>query len=80
MNHNGQVSSLSKVEWTEEHQTALQELIEHLISPPIMAYPDPSLPYLLHVDACQKGHGAVLYQRQEGKFRVIANGSRTLNS
>ena len=67
-NHNGQVSSSSKVEWTEEHQTALQELIKHLISPPIMAYPDPSLPYILHVDACQKGLGAVLYQRQEGKL------------
>eukprot|EP00795_Rhopilema_esculentum_P009111 gene9111-16770_t len=66
------------IEWTEEHQTALQELIKHLISPPIMAYPDPSLPYILHVDACQKGLGAVLYQRQEGKLRVIAYGSRTL--
>ena len=77
-NHNGQVSSSSKVEWTEEHQTALQGLIKHLISPPIMAYPDPSLPYILHVDACQKGLGTVLYQRQKGKLRVIAYGSRTL--
>ena len=76
--NNGQVSSSSKVEWTAEHQTALQELIKHLTSPPIMAYPDPSLPYILHVDACQKGLGAVLYQRQEGKLRVIAYGSRTL--
>ena len=36
--NNGQVSSSSKVEWTEEHQTALQELIKHLTSPPIMAH------------------------------------------
>ena len=43
-----------------------------------MAYPDPSLPYILHVDACQKGLRAVLYQRQEAKLRVIAYGSRTL--
>ena len=76
--HNGQVSSSSKVEWTGEHQVALQELIKHSTSPPIMAYPDPSLPYILHVDASQKGLGAVLYQRQEGKLRVIAYGSRTL--
>ena len=55
--HNGQVSSSSKIDWTEEHQTALQELIKHLTSPPIMAYPYPSSPYILHVDACQKGLG-----------------------
>ena len=76
--HNGQVSSSPKGKRIEEHQTALQELIKHLTSPPIIAYPDPSLPYLLHVDARQKGLGAVLYRRQEGKLRVIAYASRTL--
>lgn len=34
---------------------------------------------MLHMDASAEGLGAVLYQRQEGKLRVIANGSRTLS-
>ncbi len=43
-----------------------------------MAYPDFKKPYVLHVDASEEGLGAVLYQRQGGKLRVVGYGSRTL--
>ena len=43
-----------------------------------MAYPNFSDPFVHHTDASESGLGAVLYQRQQGKLRVIAYGSRTL--
>uniref|UniRef100_A0A672H4E2 Gypsy retrotransposon integrase-like protein 1 n=1 Tax=Salarias fasciatus TaxID=181472 RepID=A0A672H4E2_SALFA len=49
-----------------------------LTNPPVLAYPDFELPFVLHTDASDKGLGAVLYQNQNGKLRVIGYGSRTL--
>lgn len=43
-----------------------------------MAYPRFEDPFILHIDASEQGLGAVLYQRQDGKLRVIGYGSRTL--
>ena len=43
-----------------------------------MAYPDFEKPFVLHADASNDGLGAVLYQHQDGKLRVIAYASRTL--
>ena len=43
-----------------------------------MAYPRFEDPFILHIDASEQGLGAVLYQRQEGRLRVIGYGSRTL--
>ena len=44
-----------------------------------MAYPNFTDPFILHTDASGTELGAVLYQRQKGVLRVIANGSRTLS-
>ena len=44
-----------------------------------MAYPDYQLPFVLHTDSNSEGLGAVLYQRQEGKLRVIAYASRSVS-
>lgn len=49
-----------------------------LANPPILGYPYYDLPFVLHTDASNEGLGAVLYQRQSGKMRVIGYGSRTL--
>ncbi|RXN26489.1 Retrovirus-related Pol poly from transposon [Labeo rohita] len=75
---NVQLPSRTPIEWKEEHQTILCRLVEALTTPPILAYPDFDLPFTLHTDGSEKGLGAVLYQRQAGKMRVIGYGSRTL--
>ena len=67
------------VDWTEECQSALDTLIESITTAPIMAYPDFSEEFILHTDASTLGLGCILYQKLEGKMRVIAYGSRTLN-
>ena len=74
-----QLPSSHKVEWKEIHQKVLEILLDKLVNLPIMAYPDFSKPFLLHTDASQEGLGAVLYQQQQDKLRVIAYASRTLN-
>lgn len=73
-----QLSSHTPIEWKEEHQQVLEHLVDMLMTPPVLAYPNYDQPYTLHTDASQKGLGAVLYQHQDGKLRVIAYGSRTL--
>ena len=67
-----------RVTWTEEHQKRLDILINQLTSPPVMAFPDFTKPFVLHTDASQEGLGAVLYQEQDGKLRVLGYASRTL--
>ena len=74
-----QVSSRRPILWNQEHQTALEDLIDSLTSSPILAYPQFDQPYVLHTDASKDGLGAILYQRQEGKMRVITYASRTLS-
>ena len=64
--------------WKEEHQTAFEQLIQALTSPPILAYPDYSSPFLLRIDASYEGLGAVLCQEQNGVVKVIAYASRGL--
>ena len=73
------VPSSKPVVWKDQHQGALEELLAHLTSPPILGFPDYNQPYVLHTDASQEGLGAVLYQRQDGKLRVIEYGSRSLS-
>lgn len=66
------------IPWTEHHQKVLTSLIDKLIEPPILGYPEMTQPFVLHTDASQDGLGAVLYQRKNGKTVVIGYGSRTL--
>ena len=53
-------------------------LIHRLASPPVMAFPDFTKPFVLHTDGSQEGLGAILYQEQDGKLRVLGYASRTL--
>ena len=64
--------------WGQEQQKAFTALIEKLTSPPILAFPDYTRSFTLHIDASNKGLGAVLYQQHDDKERVIAYASRGL--
>ena len=76
---NGQAAPRSQITWSEEHTKALNDLIDCLTSDPVMAYPDFTKEFTVHVDASQEGLGAVLYQQQKnGQQAVIAYGSRSL--
>ena len=75
-----QLPSRTPVGWAAKHQQALEQLISLLVSPPILGYPDFNLPFVLHTDASDQGLGAILYQHQDGKLRVIGYGSRTLTA
>ena len=76
----GQVSSREPVNWTSEHQAAIDKLISAISNPPVMAYPQYTQPFILHTDASEQGLGAALYQKQAGQLRVIAYGSRALTA
>ena len=69
----------NSVEWSDAAEEAFQTLIAKCTEAPILAYADFNLPFELHIDASGIGLGAVLYQTQEGKKRVIAYASRTLS-
>ena len=64
--------------WGEKQQSAFNQIVEKLTSPPILAYADFSKPFIVNTDASSEGLGAVLYQVQEGYERVIAYASRGL--
>lgn len=64
--------------WSEREMEAFETIKEKLTSPPVLGYADYSKPFVLHTDASAKGLGAVLYQEQEGKLKVIAYASRGL--
>ena len=49
------------------------------MEPPVLAYPQFDQPYVLLTDAFKDDLGAIRYQQQEGKMRVIAYASRTLS-
>ena len=76
--HGTQAQSNRTICWTQEHQGVLERRLDCLGNPPILGYPDYSLPFVLHTDASNDGLGAVLYQRQSGIMRVKGYGSRTL--
>ncbi len=66
--------------WSPECQVAFQKLKHALTSPPILAFPNFKLPFLLETDASSFGLGAILSQNQsDGSVRMVAAGSRTLS-
>jgi transposase InsO family protein len=65
--------------WDDVHQRAFDTLIDLCCSAPVLAYADFTSSFELHTDASGIGLGAVLYQNQDGKERVIAYASRGLS-
>lgn len=64
--------------WTPECDDAFFSLKLALTEPPVVAYPNFALPFLLYTDASQNSIGSVLAQVQDRKERVIAYASHTL--
>ena len=50
-------------EWTTECENAFQTLKQKLVTSPILAFIDYSLPFELHTDASTKGLGYILMQK-----------------
>jgi len=66
--------------WTEECEAAFQELKKNLMTPPILARPDFSKPFIMHTDASTLGVGAILGQKDDkGREQVVCYRSRGLN-
>lgn len=72
------VNKKTPLKMTKEAQLAFLQLKEKLMSPPVLAFADFTLPFELHIDASAQGLGAILYQHQEGKLHVISYASRGL--
>ena len=77
-NQSKRVAKKTLINWSEAAQSAFEILKELCINAPILAFPDYKLPFILHTDSSTEGLGAVLYQKQEGKLRVIAYASRSV--
>ena len=67
------------IEWSDTADAAFEHLKAMCVSTPILANPDYQLPFTLHTDSSTDGLGAVLYQKQNGKLRVIAYASRSVS-
>lgn len=65
--------------WTAKCEEAFETLKKRLISAPILAHPDFSLPFILDTDASDHAIGAVLSQRIGKVEKVVAYASRSLS-
>ena len=61
-----------KFEWTAKQQSAFDKLKSAMQSGPVLALPDPKLPFVVHVDASGFATGAVLQQDQGKGLQPIA--------
>ena len=69
----------TQFKWTDTCEKAFNNLKVALTGPDIMGYPRDDSPFILDTDACDVSIGAVLSQIQDGRERVVAYASRTLN-
>ena len=65
--------------WSVDRQNAFERLKHCLITTPVLAHPDFTKPFILDTDASGTAIGAVLSQVQDGREKVIAFASRSLN-
>ena len=68
-----------KFDWTAASSEAFHILKEHLITAPVLAYPQVEGQYILDTDASGFALGVVLSQVQDGVERVVAYASKSLN-
>ena len=68
-----------KFQWQEQHQQAFDALRQHMISAPVLAYPDTDSTFILDTDASANRLGAVVSQDQDREEKVIAYWSKALS-
>ena len=78
-NQSKRAAKKTYIEWSDAADTAFEQLKVMCVSTPILAYPNYQLPFTLHTDSSTDGLGAVLYQKQDGKMRVIVYASRSVS-
>jgi hypothetical protein len=66
--------------WGKDQQNSFDQLKTELLSAPILAHPNYTLPMIILPDACGMGIGAVLSQKVNGKEHPLAYASRLLTS
>ena len=66
-------------DWTPQCQAAFDKLKQKLISASVLAYPDPSKPFLLDCDCSGFALGSVLSQTHDGQEHPVAYYSHTLS-
>ena len=68
------------IKYNEDCEESFQKLKQLCSSTPILTYADYSKPFKLHIDACNLGLGAFLYQTSDnGIDRIIAYTNRSLS-
>lgn len=66
--------------WSNDQQIAFEKLKMHLMTPPILAYPNFEKPFVVYTDASTFALGSILSQKGDDKREhVIAYASRSLN-
>ncbi len=64
--------------WHQACSDTFNKILHCLTNAPVLAFVDPSKPYILHVDASRDGLGAVLNQEHPEGLRTVAFASRKL--
>jgi len=64
--------------WEEEHQKAFEELKEKITSQPVLSLPRRERKFRVETDASGHAIGEVLSQEEDGKWKLIAFLSRTI--
>ncbi len=65
--------------WDDEQEDAFVKLKEALCKAPVLAYPDPDLPYVVNTDASNLAISAVLSQVKDGEEKVIMYDSKAFS-
>ena len=78
-NQSKRAAKKTHINWSDTANAAFEQLKTMCVSTPILAYPNYQLPFSLHTDSSTDGLGAALYQKQDGKQRVIAYASRSVS-
>lgn len=65
--------------WDHACSEAFNRILHCLTNAPVLAFADPTKPYILHVDASRNGLGAVLNQEHPEGLRPVAFASRKLS-